>query len=79
MLEFSICCTEVEEIVSHQMLPFYSTAPKMIFGRVWDHLENLRRVKRCKTCVSGLNALFWSTEVVEIVSHQMHPFYSIGP
>jgi hypothetical protein len=28
--------------------------------------------KRCKTCVSGLNALFRGTEVVK------HPFYSIG-
>jgi hypothetical protein len=33
---------------------------------------------RCKTFVSGLNALFWCTEVAEMVSHQIHPFYSIG-
>jgi hypothetical protein len=30
-------------------------------------------VKRCKTCVWGLNAVFRGTEVVK------HPFYSIGP
>ena len=29
--------------------------------------------KRCKTCVSGLNALFRGAEVVK------HPFYSLGP
>jgi 3'-phosphoadenosine 5'-phosphosulfate sulfotransferase (PAPS reductase)/FAD synthetase len=43
---------------------------------VWEYLEhlaNLRHVKRCKTGVSGLNALFRGTEVVK------HPFYSIGP
>jgi hypothetical protein len=45
----------------------------MMFGSVLEHLGNLRRVKRCKTCVSGLNALFRGTEVVK------HSFYSIGP
>jgi acid stress-induced BolA-like protein IbaG/YrbA len=45
----------------------------MMFGSVSDHFTNLRQVKRCKTCVSGLNALFRGTEVVK------HPFYSIGP
>jgi acid stress-induced BolA-like protein IbaG/YrbA len=44
-----------------------------MFGSVSEHFANLRLVKRCKTCVSGLNALFWGTEVVK------HPFYSIGP
>jgi acid stress-induced BolA-like protein IbaG/YrbA len=37
-----------------------------------EHFANLSNVKRCKPCVSGLNALFQSTEVVN------HPFYSIG-
>jgi uncharacterized protein YuzB (UPF0349 family) len=32
-----------------------------------------RNVKRCKTCVSGLYALFQGTEVAK------HPFYSIRP
>jgi hypothetical protein len=45
----------------------------MMFGGVLEHFANLRHVKRCKTCVSGLNALFWGTEVVK------HPIYSIGP
>jgi acid stress-induced BolA-like protein IbaG/YrbA len=45
----------------------------MMFGSVLEHLANLRRVKRCKTCVSGLNALFRGTEAVN------HSFYSIGP
>jgi acid stress-induced BolA-like protein IbaG/YrbA len=44
-----------------------------MFGCVSEHFANLRRVKRFKTCVSGLNALFRGTEVVK------HPIYSIGP
>jgi hypothetical protein len=43
---------------------------------VWDCFRTFRKPsvrKRCKTCVSGLNALFWGTEDVK------HPFYSIGP
>jgi ribosomal protein L31 len=72
-------CTEVAEMVSQQMHPFYSIGLKMMFGCLLEHLENLRGVKRCKTCVSGMNALFWWTEVAKMVSHQMHAFYSIGP
>jgi hypothetical protein len=45
----------------------------MMFGSVSEHLANLRHVKRCKTCVSGLNALFQGTEVVN------NSFYSIRP
>jgi acid stress-induced BolA-like protein IbaG/YrbA len=45
----------------------------MMFGSVSEHFANLRQVKRCKTCVSGLNTLFRGTEVVK------HPFYSIAP
>jgi hypothetical protein len=45
----------------------------MKFGSVLEHLANLRYVTRYKNCVSGLNALFWGTEVVK------HSFYSIGP
>jgi hypothetical protein len=44
----------------------------MMFGSVTEHVTNLRHVKRCKTYVSGRNALFRGTEVVK------HPFYSIG-
>jgi hypothetical protein len=45
----------------------------MMFGSDSEHLANLRLVKRCKTCASGLNALFRGTEAVK------HSFYSIGP
>jgi hypothetical protein len=45
----------------------------MMFGSVSEHFANLRHGKRRKTCVSGLYALFRSTEVVK------HPFYSIRP
>jgi hypothetical protein len=45
----------------------------MMFGCVLEHLAYLQHVKRCKTCVSGLNALFQGNEDVK------HPFYSIGP
>jgi hypothetical protein len=45
----------------------------MMFGSVSEHFTNLWQVKRCKTCVWGLNALFRGTEVVK------QPFYSIGP
>jgi hypothetical protein len=51
----------------------------MMYVYLLEHLEKLRHVKRCKTCVSRMNAIFWCTEVAEMVSNQMHPFYSIGP
>jgi hypothetical protein len=44
-----------------------------MIGSVSEHFANRRQVTRCKTCVSGLNTLFWGTEDVK------HPFYSIGP
>jgi hypothetical protein len=44
----------------------------MMFGSVSEHFANRRHVKRCKTCVSGLNALFRGTKVAK------HPFYFIG-
>jgi hypothetical protein len=72
-------CTEAAKMVTHQMHLFYSIGLKMMFDCLLEQLENLRNVKRCKTCVSGMNALFWCTEVAEIVSKKMYPFYSIGP
>jgi hypothetical protein len=45
---------------------------KNYVGSDSEHFANLRHEKRCKTCVTGLNALFRGTEVVK------HPFYSIG-
>jgi hypothetical protein len=44
----------------------------MLFGSVSEHFANLRHVKRCKNCVSDLNAVFLGNEVVK------HPFNSIG-
>jgi hypothetical protein len=41
----------------------------MFFGSVLEHSVNLLDVKRKKTCVSGMNALFWGTEVTKIISH----------
>jgi acid stress-induced BolA-like protein IbaG/YrbA len=64
------CTISGTEVVKH---PFYSIRTKMMFRIVSEHFVNIRRVKRCKTCVSGLNALFWATEVAK------HPFYCIGP
>jgi hypothetical protein len=45
----------------------------MIYGSVTEDFDNLLHVKRCKTCVSGLNALIGGTKVVN------NPYYSIGP
>jgi hypothetical protein len=44
----------------------------MMFGSVSKYFANLQRVKRVKTCVLGLNALFWGTKLAK------DPFYSIG-
>jgi hypothetical protein len=35
----------------------------MMFGSVSEYFTNLQQLKRLKTCVSGLNALFRGTEV----------------
>jgi hypothetical protein len=53
--------------------PFYYTRLKNDVWSVSEHFANLRPVKRWKTCVSSLNALFWGIEVV------MHAFYSGWP
>jgi hypothetical protein len=45
----------------------------MMFVNVSHDFANRRHGKRCKTCVSVLNALFRDTKVVK------HPFYSIRP
>jgi hypothetical protein len=46
--------------------PFYSIRPKMMFWSVSEHLANPQHVQRCKTCVSGLNALFGVSKVRSI-------------
>ena len=71
--------TEVPKMISQRIHPFYYIRPKMMFGSATEHLANLRHVKRCKTCVSGLYALFQGTKVTKMVSQWKHPFYSIRP
>jgi hypothetical protein len=44
------------------------------FCKCFGTFVNLPHVKRCKTCISGVNLLFWGTEVEKIISYQMHPF-----
>jgi hypothetical protein len=39
----------------------------MMFGSVLKHSDSFQQVKRCKTCVSGQNALLRGTEVVNPV------------
>jgi hypothetical protein len=51
----------------------------VIWECVLEHFVNLLHVKRNQTCISGINALFRGTKVAKIVSHQMHPFLSLGP
>jgi hypothetical protein len=70
--------TEVVKMISQQIHPFNSISPKIMFGSGLEHFVNLPHVKQCKTCVSVLNVVFRGTEVVRMVSHQMHPFYSIA-
>ena len=55
--------TEVAKMVSQQKHPFDSIRAKMMFGSVSEQFANLLHVKRRKTCVSDLIALFRDTEV----------------
>jgi hypothetical protein len=45
----------------------------MMFESVSELFANFRHIKRCNSCVSGLNALFRGIE------DAIHPFYSGGP
>jgi hypothetical protein len=65
-------------MISKQIHPFNSIKPKIMFEIVLEHFVNLPHVKRCKTCVSVLNAVLLGTEVVKMVLDQMHPFYYIA-
>jgi hypothetical protein len=58
------------KVVKHS---FYSIGTKTMIGSGLEHFSNLRHLKRCKTCVSGLNALFRGAKVVK------HLFYCVGP
>jgi hypothetical protein len=71
--------TEVAKRDSHQTHAFHSFGPKMMFASVLEHFGNLWNVKRCKTYVSRMNALFWSNEVAKMVSHQLDQLYCLGP
>ena len=51
----------------------------MMFKIASEDFANLRHVKRGKTCVSGLNALFLGTEVAKMVSQRNQPIYPTGP
>jgi hypothetical protein len=59
--------TDVVKVISQQIHLFNSIRPKVMFGSVLEHFVNLLHVKRCKTCVSILNAVFRGTEVVGMV------------
>ena len=71
--------TEVDKMVSDRNQPFYTISPQTMFESVSKNFTNLQHVKRGKTCVSGLNALFRGTEVAKIVSQRNQPFYTIRP
>ena len=71
--------TEAAKMVSQQKHPLYTIRPKTMFGSVSEHFANLRLVKRCKTCVWGVNAVFRGTEAAKMVSQQKHAFYTIRP
>jgi hypothetical protein len=63
------------EVAKH---PFYSIKPKMMFGSVSEYFANLQHVKRCKTCVSGLNALFRVPKLQSIYSTPLDPKCCLG-
>jgi hypothetical protein len=65
-------------MISQEIHPFDSVRLKIMFGAVLEHFVILPHVKSCKTYVLDLNIVFRGTEVVRIVSHQMHQYYSMG-
>ena len=71
--------TEVAKMVSQENPSFYSIRPQLVFRSVLKHFANRRHVKRRKTCVSTLNALFYGNEVAETVSQRNYPLYSSRP
>ena len=70
---------EVAKMVSERNQPFHPTRPQTMFESISEHFANLRHVKRGKTCVSGLNALFRGTEVAKMVTERNQPFHPIRP
>ena len=66
-------------MVSQQNQPFYPIKPQTMFESVWEHFVNIQHVKRGKTCVPRLDALFRGTELAKMVSQRNQPFYPIKP
>ena len=46
--------------------------PQIMFESVSEHFANLQHVKRGKTCVSGVNALFQDTQVVKFFHNEFN-------
>ena len=67
------------KMVSQRNQPFYPIRHQTMFESVLEHFANLQHVKRGKTYVSGLNAVFVGTEVAKTVSQRKQPFYPSGP
>jgi hypothetical protein len=59
--------------------PFYSTGLKMVFVSISHDFTNLQHVKRCQTCVSGLNAIFRGVpKLWSIHSSPLDPKWCLG-
>ena len=71
--------TELAKMVSQGNQPFYLIGLQMMFESVSEHFVNLQDAKRGKTCVSGLNVLFWGTEVAKMFLERNQPFHIIRP
>ena len=66
-------------MVSQQNQPFCPLRAQTMFESVQEHFEDLRHVKRGRTYVSGLNALYWRTKFAKMVSQRNQPFHRIRP
>ena len=71
--------TEVAKMVLERNQPFHPIRSQTMFESVSEHFANLLHVKRGKTCVSGLNVLFWGTEVAKMFLERNQPFHIIRP
>ena len=71
--------TELAKMVSQRYQPFYPIRPQMMFDNVSEHFANLQHVKRGKTCISSLNALFRGTKLANMVSQRNQAFYPTRP
>ena len=69
--------TKRTKMVSQWNQQFYPIKPQMMFESVSKHFVNIQHVKRGKTSVPGLDALFRGTELAKMVSQQNQPFYPV--